>query len=415
VGKHYLTVSSKSELETKEILRRNHDSLKLAFSRAQDSRRRRPPSSISLSQLAFSDTSSLPDDGDSTISSTCFDFDSSVINSRVYRQAMMNQLQEAYIGDHNDVPQVVDNDLEKASPPLGHEQETEPYQQKDVPTPNLLSSSPGGTQISQLGPEATKVATIDDNRRIAQSGSVLTRNKASPATTATLDLEIKDEILVIGIDFGTTFTGMYPCFPECTIEGIPYSSICYPAVAYSTTKYPRPHVIQRWPGINNNIENLVPTTLAYRNDILVAWGHLCSNFEDGCGVQTHQLFKNLLDPRLQAFNIQPGVPRVEIQDVKLWCTDFLRQLHQYIKEFISGIPGMSSVWEGTVEFVFSVPTTWEKQGMAEDLKDIALDAGFGSGSREHSVGVLTEAKATTMCTLGSDTILGGDIASLGVS
>jgi hypothetical protein len=55
--------------------------------------------------------------------------------------------------------------------------------------------------------------------------------------------------LYIGIDLGTTFTGVvYACPPSRTI-----------------------HTISEWPGTDNN-EAKVPTRLFYDNDKLVGWG-----------------------------------------------------------------------------------------------------------------------------------------------
>lgn len=55
-----------------------------------------------------------------------------------------------------------------------------------------------------------------------------------------------------------------------------------------------------------------------------------------------------------------------------------------------------------IEFIFSVPTTWSP-GVAEDLRLLAKEAGFGQDSSSHSVEIgLTEAEAAAVCTLGTE-------------
>ncbi|KAH0545359.1 hypothetical protein FGG08_000500 [Glutinoglossum americanum] len=184
--------------------------------------------------------------------------------------------------------------------------------------------------------------------------------------------------LVIGVDLGMTFTG----------------------VAYSTQNMVRPNVIQSWPGKSGQVENKVPTIVTYTDNSVSSWGFLCQSDDDYLpNKQTRQWFKLFLDPRvLRDFSNQPDVPRIAAEDVKRWYLDFLQKLYQHIETtMLSKV--RRAVWMGEVEFIFSVPTTWTRQGMIEDYKDIIRRAGFGEGGNSHTVDIgLTEAEAAAVST-----------------
>lgn len=74
-------------------------------------------------------------------------------------------------------------------------------------------------------------------------------------TTATPLKSVGDRTIVVGIDFGTTFTG----------------------VAYASSERPdRVHVLQNWPNHvgKDDISGKVPTRLCYKGDGTFDWGAL---------------------------------------------------------------------------------------------------------------------------------------------
>jgi hypothetical protein len=173
----------------------------------------------------------------------------------------------------------------------------------------------------------------------------------------------------------------------------------YVGVGYSTQNMARPNVIQHWPG-KGQVENKVPTVLTYTSNNLTSWGFLCQTDDDyHPSKQTHQWFKLLLNPQfLEHLVTQPDAPRITHRDVKRWYLDFLQKLYQHIeKTMVNKV--QRAVWMGDVEFIFSVPTTWTKQGMIEDYRAIINQAGFGSGGQGHEVILgLTEAEAAAVYT-----------------
>ncbi|MCJ1284978.1 hypothetical protein MMC26_004315 [Xylographa opegraphella] len=90
---------SKSEVETRDLLRRNHGSLKMMISRARSSREKKTKSIIEGSTIDLVDSQSVLSFAESSRSSTCFEFDDLVVNSKVYRQAMLRSIQKNASGD----------------------------------------------------------------------------------------------------------------------------------------------------------------------------------------------------------------------------------------------------------------------------------------------------------------------------
>ena len=94
-----MTIDSKSDVETRDLLRRNHGSLKMMISRARSSGEKKTASIMEGSSVDPSDSQSILSFAESSRSSTCFEFDDLVVNSKVYRQAMLRSIQKNAAGD----------------------------------------------------------------------------------------------------------------------------------------------------------------------------------------------------------------------------------------------------------------------------------------------------------------------------
>jgi hypothetical protein len=92
-------------------------------------------------------------------------------------------------------------------------------------------------------------------------------------------------------------------------------------------------------------------------------------------------------------------------DVKRGITDFLRHIYVDFMNHIKIYPIMTPKdWSSAnVEFVFSVPTTWESPEIIEDFRKIIIDAGCGCEGltkKIHSVSSsITETSGAVVCTL----------------
>lgn len=186
--------------------------------------------------------------------------------------------------------------------------------------------------------------------------------------------------------------------------------LTYTGVAFCATDWSTPRIINRWPGINE-IRNKVPTAVGYRagTKVFTSWGFGCpppGKLDRGEAVK--DCFKLFLDPEFleKTFKDSAGCPvgrygDVRSDDVRDWYKDFLTGLYKHIGEYISSSFELADWGKHTVDFLFSVPTTWE-ESVTNEFKKIVKDAGFGKDGEGHSVNIrLTEAEAAAVYTAAS--------------
>ena len=168
-------------------------------------------------------------------------------------------------------------------------------------------------------------------------------------------------------------------------------------VAYSLSKWTSPKILQEhWPGRIGKVETKVPTVLVYKHDRLSSWGFLCENPDERYHPEKRcrDWFKLFLDQNI--WSEQNWAKQdFEYSDVEQWYQDFLCEIYKHVKESLGErypVP-----WAHKVEFVFSVPTTWNP-ATVNRYREIILAAGFGK-DRHHSVEItLTEAQASAVYT-----------------
>ncbi len=176
-------------------------------------------------------------------------------------------------------------------------------------------------------------------------------------------------------------------------------------VAFSTTDWLNPKIIQTWPGIKQ-IKNKVPTAVQYRagNRDFKAWGFECPppwQVQSQMGVK--DLFKLFLDENClrETFKNNQDIAVGTYEDVRNWFTDFLNAIYKHIGAYIRENLGLHDWKHHTVDFLFSYPTTWSDEVVSEFGKVVEA-AGFGSEGKYHNVEVkLTEAGAAAIYTADS--------------
>lgn len=123
-----------------------------------------------------------------------------------------------------------------------------------------------------------------------------------------------------------------------------------------------------------------------------------------------ELFKILLDPSTLAAAHQQGLSQGSwtAADVQRFATDYLRQIYLHTKKVIelqTGARGNHGWANTSIEFLFSVPTTWTKMQVINIFKGVIRNAGFGVEGRNHSARIdLTEAEAAAVATLKTSAV-----------
>ncbi|KAF2101542.1 hypothetical protein NA57DRAFT_35192 [Rhizodiscina lignyota] len=190
--------------------------------------------------------------------------------------------------------------------------------------------------------------------------------------------------LVVGIDFGMTCTG------------VAYANL----TRGDTVKW-----IARWPHRGQANENKVPTIICYPKGSTQpsSWGFGSENQaeKDDENKDYWEWFKTYLDPNvLQDAQMRDleNAPRSQ-EEVDKWYEDYLRLLYQHIQLKLGSELPNNKPWEhAMVEFIFSLPTTWQPYPTVEKFRTIVERAGYGQHPT-HSIDLgLTEPEAAAVHT-----------------
>lgn len=146
-----------------------------------------------------------------------------------------------------------------------------------------------------------------------------------------------------------------------------------------------------WPGkLGHENRNKVETSVAYnrRTGAPETWGFLIDHESHDLEVQ--DLFKLYLDYSHQ----DEFRGRATVEVARGWFKDYLCFLYSAIaRTFDDILPRWRSK---SVEFVFSVPTTWKDPGMVAEIEGIIRAAGFCEQSNFRARVTLTEAEAVAV-------------------
>jgi hypothetical protein len=157
----------------------------------------------------------------------------------------------------------------------------------------------------------------------------------------------------------------------------------------------------------------VPTKFVYSpNGTVAKWGFLCED-EDGEDMdEIQEMFKVYLDQEAVDEARRKGLRDIpSVEDTKRLVTDYLRAIYAHVKRSIEANTG--SWMDMKVEFIFSMPTTWQSLGTTVDFEKAIRAAGFGeeNTSRHTARLELTEAEAAAVYVAGNPQVrfAAGDI------
>lgn len=172
--------------------------------------------------------------------------------------------------------------------------------------------------------------------------------------------------------------------------------------------------ISDWPGSGDRGERKVPTALVYNaNNTVSFWGFLCADNNDDTTPPRKtrcEFFKLSLGAETLAGAHAQGItgaPASALEAQRL-TTDYLAQVYRHIKGSIERELGRQHIggWtDMSVQFLFSVPTTWTSLRVVRAFKTVIRDAGFGvEGSRHKAEVDLTEAEVAAVATLKTSNV-----------
>ncbi|KAK5654474.1 hypothetical protein OQA88_7102 [Cercophora sp. LCS_1] len=201
-------------------------------------------------------------------------------------------------------------------------------------------------------------------------------------------MDHKKPDLCVAIDFGTTYTGVAWLNPNR--ERAPTQ------------------VVSDWPGGGGagdaGNERKVPSVLAKKTSPngTRKWGFLCGS--ETPETEKWRYLKMFLEPRLLESSKRRGItwaPK-SMAEVHRLVGEYLGEIYKHIRKSIFRSNGGEAEvrWDDmAIEFIFSVPTTWQGQGILNDFQEIIHRAGFGGPHNHEVILGLTEAEAAAVSSM----------------
>ncbi|KAI9887496.1 MAG: hypothetical protein M1823_000675 [Watsoniomyces obsoletus] len=189
--------------------------------------------------------------------------------------------------------------------------------------------------------------------------------------------------LIVGIDFGTTFSGV--------------------AFAFATNNEAKEDIITEWPGAGNQTKQKIPTVLYYdQYQKVVGWGPdiaeaLAPTGYPKPGVQKVEWFKLQLmlsgNTYIDPINLPPLPPGKSEIDV---AADYLAKLRQAMRNQLQKTLGeVFSREERNIRYYLTVPAIWNDAGKAA-TRAAAIQAGFIRDVNDNRLTLITEPEAAAL-------------------
>ncbi|KAI9668632.1 MAG: hypothetical protein M1831_001071 [Alyxoria varia] len=189
--------------------------------------------------------------------------------------------------------------------------------------------------------------------------------------------------LIVGIDFGTTFSGV--------------------AFAFATDTEAKEDIVTEWPGAGNQTKQKIPTVLYYdQYQRVVGWGPdiaeaLAPTGYPKPGVQKVEWFKLQLmlsgNTYIDPINLPPLPPGKSEVDV---AADYLIKLRQATRNQLQKTLGeVFNREERNIRYFLTVPAIWNEAGKAA-TRQAAIQAGFLRDENDPRLTLITEPEAAAM-------------------
>ncbi|KAI5464060.1 hypothetical protein BGZ63DRAFT_351386 [Mariannaea sp. PMI_226] len=189
--------------------------------------------------------------------------------------------------------------------------------------------------------------------------------------------------LIVGIDFGTTFSGV--------------------AFAFATNNEAKEDIITEWPGAGNMTKQKIPTVLYYdQYQKVVGWGPdiadaLAPTGYPKPGVQKVEWFKLQLmlsgNTYIDPINLPPLPPGKSEIDV---AADYLFKLRQAMRTALQKTLGdVFNREERNIRYYLTVPAIWNDAGKAA-TRSAAIQAGFLRDENDNRLTLISEPEAAAL-------------------
>lgn len=189
--------------------------------------------------------------------------------------------------------------------------------------------------------------------------------------------------LIVGIDFGTTFSGV--------------------AFAFATNTEAKEDIITEWPGAGTQTKQKIPTVLYYdQYQKVVGWGPdiadaLAPTGYPKPGVQKVEWFKLQLmlsgNTYIDPINLPPLPPGKSEIDV---AADYLFKLRQTLRAYLQKTLGeVYNREERNIRYFLTVPAIWNDAAKAA-TRAAAIQAGYIRDDNDNRLTLITEPEAAAM-------------------
>jgi len=207
---------------------------------------------------------------------------------------------------------------------------------------------------------------------------------------SSISLESKAD-LVIGIDFGTTYTGVAFAYAANT-KGDDTKKIAESV-----------EVIKSWPNANNSFAEKTPTIISYHTNPPV-WGgsvrpkdepqiaYFKLGLQDGIG--GHYLLRSVHNPPSALPFLDPNWkhPKLPNKTALDFAADYLTGVHKWVKEvFFPSKFGDQFLKNQTISYVITVPAIWK-----DGAKDLTRQAAVRAGIPQNRLDLITEPEAAAL-------------------
>ncbi|PYI07367.1 actin-like ATPase domain-containing protein [Aspergillus sclerotiicarbonarius CBS 121057] len=174
--------------------------------------------------------------------------------------------------------------------------------------------------------------------------------------------------IVIGLDFGTTYSGVAWALSDCP---------------------DKPEVITSWPGSGNRTTPKVPSTMAFKCGRRFQWGYQTSFFGDHIrGVKI--LLDESQDPKYVAALESAGFIKKNRNSAIVLAGLYLEQLVLHTKKILQRRFG-TAIQSMEMRYVVTVPAVW-----SDKAKDTTLRAAVNAGISPQGISLVSEPEAAAL-------------------